>query len=29
VAEYADPYVRRRAQLEDAAVRVLAAVPRQ
>ena len=29
LAEYADPYIRRRAQLEDAAVRVLAAVPRQ
>lgn len=29
LAEVADPYVRRRSQLEDAAVRVLAAVPRQ
>ena len=29
LAEYADPYIRRRAQLEDAAVRVLAAVPRK
>jgi capsular polysaccharide biosynthesis protein len=29
LAEAADPYVRRRAQLEDAAVRVLATVPRK
>lgn len=29
MAEAADPYVRRRAQLEDAAVRVLASVPRK
>lgn len=29
LAEAADPYVRRRAQLEDAAIRVLSAVPRQ
>jgi hypothetical protein len=27
LAEYADPYVRRREQLEDSAIRVLAAVP--
>lgn len=29
LAEYADPYVRRRSQLDDAALRVLAAVPRR